>query len=66
VRLSEKQIQTLECVAQSKRPPFKRTTVESLAKHHLVEHTSIGWRLTELGRVILDQLYPPFGNRERP
>lgn len=66
MRLSEKQLQALEYIAQGDRPPFKRTTVESLARHHLVEHTSVGWRLTEFGRTILEQRYRPYGNRERP
>lgn len=66
VRLSEKQLQAMEYIAQGDRPPFKRTTVESLARHNLVEHTSLGWRLTEFGHTILEQNYRPFGNRERP
>lgn len=66
MRLSEKQLQALESIAQRKRPPFKRTTVESLARHNLVEHTSVGWRLTEFGHTILEQHYRPYGNRERP
>jgi hypothetical protein len=68
VRLSEKQFQALEYIAQGNRPrpPFKRPTVESLARHHLVEHTSLGWHLTEFGRTILEQSYRPFGNRARP
>lgn len=66
VRLSEKQLQAMEYIAQGDRPPFKRTTVESLARHNLVEHTSLGWRLTEFGRTILEQSYRPYGQRERP
>lgn len=50
MRLSEKQWQALEYIAQGDRPPFKRTTAESLARHGLAEHTSTGWRLTEAGR----------------
>ena len=48
-KLTEKQRQCLEYVAQGDRPPFKRTTVESLARKGLVEHTSLGWRLTPEG-----------------
>lgn len=50
LKLSEKQRQCLEYVAAGDRPPFKITTVESLARHGLVEHTSMGWRVTQAGR----------------
>lgn len=50
VKLTEKQRQCLEYVAQGDKPPFKRTTVESLAKHGLVELINgIGWRATQAG-----------------
>jgi hypothetical protein len=50
VRLTEKQRQCLEYVAAGDRPPFKITTVESLARKGLVEHTSLGWRVTPAGQ----------------
>jgi hypothetical protein len=53
VRLTEKQRQCLEYVAAGDRPPFKVTTVESLARKGLVEHTSSGWRLTPDGWQLL-------------
>lgn len=40
-------------------PPFKITTVESLARKGLVEHTSLGWRLTLDGRLLLKALKTP-------
>lgn len=52
-KLTEKQLQCLEYVAQGDRPPFKRTTVESLARKGLVEHTSLGWRMTPQGQLLL-------------
>jgi hypothetical protein len=49
-KLTEKQRQCLEYVALGDRPPFKRTTVESLAKRGLVELIDgIGWRTTQAG-----------------
>jgi hypothetical protein len=44
----------LAYVAGGQRPTGKRTTVESLARHRLVEHTSMGWRITEFGQQWLD------------
>jgi hypothetical protein len=55
MRLTEKQRQCLEYVAQGDRPPFKITTVESLARKGLVEHTSLGWRLTPEGHLLLSK-----------
>ena len=63
MKLTEKQRQCLEYVAQGDRlliserfdPPFKITTVESLARKGLVEHTSLGWRVTHEGRVLLSE-----------
>ena len=55
MKLTEKQRQCLECVAKGDRPPFKITTVESLAKKGLVEHTSLGWRLTASGESLLSK-----------
>lgn len=50
LRLSEKQRQCLEYVAQGDRPPFKITTVKSLARHGLVELVvGTGWRVTQAG-----------------
>lgn len=54
MKLTEKQLQCLEYVAQGDRPPFKITIVESLARKGLVEHTSLGWRLTPDGFAFLD------------
>ena len=54
-RLTEKQRQCLAYVAKGDRPPFKITTVESLARKGLVEHTSLGWRVTPEGRVLLSK-----------
>jgi len=49
-KLTEKQRQCLEYVAQGEKPPFKRTTVQSLEKHGLVELiVGTGWRATQLG-----------------
>jgi len=56
VKLSEKQFQCLEYVAKGDRPPFKITTVESLARNGLVEHTSLGWRVTPKGQLLLAKL----------
>jgi hypothetical protein len=53
VKLTEKQQQCLEYVAKGDRPPFKITTVESLARKGLVEHTCLGWRLTSEGRRLI-------------
>ena len=55
MKLTDKQRQCLEYVAQGDRPPFKRTTVESLARKGLVEHTSLGWRLTSEGQSLLSK-----------
>ena len=55
VKLTEKQLQCLEYVAKGDRPPFKITTVESLARKGLVEHTSLGWRMTPEGHVLLSK-----------
>jgi hypothetical protein len=49
VKLTKKQRQCLEYVARGVQPPFKSTTVESLARKGLVEHTSLGWRITPEG-----------------
>ena len=58
LRLSEKQRQCLEYVVQGEKPPFKITTVESLAKHGLVEHVDgVGWRATQAG---VDELPPSY------
>lgn len=54
-RLTSKQRQCLEYVAKGDRPPFKITTVESLARKDLVEHTSLGWRLTADGQHLIAQ-----------
>jgi hypothetical protein len=43
----------LEYVSKGDRPPFKITTVESLARKGLVEHTSLGWRVTSEGARLL-------------
>ena len=56
MKLTEKQRQCLEYVAQGDRPPFKITTVESLARKRLVEHTSLGWRLTPQGAELITKL----------
>lgn len=56
MRLSAKQFQCLEYVANGDRPPFKLTTVESLARKGLVEHTSLGWRVTPDGQHLLLKL----------
>lgn len=56
MRLTEKQRQCLEYVAAGDRPPFKITTVESLARKGLVEHTSLGWRVTPDGRQLLAKM----------
>jgi hypothetical protein len=53
VKLTEKQLQCLTYVADGDRPPFKITTVESLARKGLVEHTSLGWRVTPDGAELL-------------
>jgi hypothetical protein len=53
MKLTKKQIQCLEYVAKGDRPPFKITTVESLARKGLVEHTSLGWRMTLEGQLLL-------------
>jgi hypothetical protein len=58
-RLSAKQQQCLRSVARGKRPPNKRT-VESLARAGLVEHTSIGWRLTAEGVAWIETKAPRF------
>jgi Bacterial RNA polymerase, alpha chain C terminal domain len=55
VKLTEKQLQCLKCVAKEDPPPFKVTTMESLAQKDLVEHTSLGWRLTAAGRLLLSR-----------
>lgn len=55
MKLTEKQRQCLAYVAKGDRPPFKITTVESLARKGLVEHTSLGWRVTPEGRVLLSK-----------
>ena len=55
MKLTEKQRQCLEYVAQGNRPPFKITTVESLARKGLVEHTSLGWRVTPEGQALLSK-----------
>jgi len=55
VKLTEKQRQCLEYVAKGDPPPFKITTVESLARKGLVEHTSLGWRVTSEGRELLSK-----------
>lgn len=50
LRLSEKQRQCLEYVAQGDKPPFKRTTVQSLERQGLVElEAGVGWRATREG-----------------
>jgi ribosomal protein S19E (S16A) len=52
MKLSEKQRKCLEHVVRGERPPSK-TTVESLARKGLVEHTSLGWRMTPEGHAEL-------------
>jgi hypothetical protein len=50
MKLSRQQQQCLESIAVSDGPLFRRQTRESLARLNLIEHTSMGWRLTDHGR----------------
>jgi predicted methyltransferase len=55
VKLTAKQRLCLAYVAKGWRPTMA-ATVESLARKHLVEHTSIGWRLTTQGEELIEKL----------
>ena len=55
MKLTAKQIMCLAYVAKGWRPS-KITTAESLARKGLVEHTSLGWRLTPQGEDLIAKL----------
>lgn len=62
LKLTEKQRQCLEYVEQGENPwSFRRSTKDSLARHGLIEHTSLGWRITQGGRDWLE-----VRNRNKP
>jgi hypothetical protein len=54
--LSRQQCQCLESIALGDGPLFRRQTRESLARLGLIEHTSMGWRLTDHGRKTMREL----------
>lgn len=54
--MSRQQRQCLESIARGDGPLFRRQTRESLSRDNLVEHTSMGWRVTDHGRKTLREL----------
>lgn len=59
LRLSKRQREAFEHVAQGERPCGRSTTWDSLARLGLFEHTSTGWRLTELGIFLARHMQVP-------